>query len=180
MVMRTVMQRRRLDGFDPRGFTLLEVLIAMAILALAMPILLGLRNWDLNLHSRAADITAATMLAQEKLIEAELLPLYPVGETTGDFRDPPPGYQMPAEIAKIGGIGFSILGSLVAAVLLYQVTFVPARSRTNQPGAAPNSGSATQPGNSSVAEGPRSTSCLPRHSRCPAHRRRPESDRPRR
>ena len=65
-----------------------------------MPILLGLRNWDLNLHSRAADITAATMLAQEKLIEAELLPLYPVGETTGDFRDPPPGYQMPAEIAN--------------------------------------------------------------------------------
>ncbi len=100
MVMRTVMQRRRLDGFDPRGFTLLEVLIAMAILALAMPVLLGLRNWDLNLHSRAADITAATMLAQEKLIEAELLPLYPVGETTGDFRDPPPGYQMPAEIAN--------------------------------------------------------------------------------
>ena len=100
MVMLTVMQRRRLDGFDPRGFTLLEVLIAMAILALAMPILLGLRNWDLNLHSRAADITAATMLAQEKLIEAELLPLYPVGETTGDFRDPPPGYQMPAEIAN--------------------------------------------------------------------------------
>lgn len=100
MVMRTVMQRRRLNGFDPRGFTLLEVLIAMAILALAMPILLGLRNWDLNLHSRAADITAATMLAQEKLIEAELLPQYPVGETTGDFRDPPPGYQMPAEITN--------------------------------------------------------------------------------
>jgi general secretion pathway protein I len=100
MVMRTVMQRRRLERFDSRGFTLLEVLIAMAILALAMPILLGLRNWDLNLHSRAADITAATMLAQEKLIEAELLPLYPVGETTGDFRDPPPGYQMPAEIAN--------------------------------------------------------------------------------
>ena len=84
---------------DGRGFTLLEVLIAMAILALALPVLLGLRNWDLNLHSRAADITAATMLAQEKLIEAELLPLYPIGETTGDFRNPPPGYQVPGDIA---------------------------------------------------------------------------------
>ncbi|HKY71852.1 MAG TPA: prepilin-type N-terminal cleavage/methylation domain-containing protein [Nitrospira sp.] len=82
------------------GFTLLEVLIAMAILALAMPILLGLRNWDLNLHSKAADITAATMLAQEKLIEAELQPVYPIGETTGDFRNPPPGYQVPGDIAE--------------------------------------------------------------------------------
>jgi general secretion pathway protein I len=85
---------------DASGFTLLEVLLAIGILALAMPILLGLRNWDLNLHSRAADMTAATMLAQEKLIEAELLPVYPVGETTGDFRNPPPGYQVPGEIAQ--------------------------------------------------------------------------------
>jgi general secretion pathway protein I len=85
---------------DPHGFTLMEVLIAMAILALAMPILLGLRNWDLNLHSRAADITAATMLAQEKLIEAELSPVYPVGETTGDFRNPPLGYQVPGDVAE--------------------------------------------------------------------------------
>ena len=91
---------RRLAGLDTRGFTLMEVLIAMAILALAMPILLGLRNWDLNLHSRAADITAATMLAQEKLVEAELSPVYPVGETTGDFRNPPLGYQVPGGVAE--------------------------------------------------------------------------------
>ena len=55
---------------------------------------------EIDLHSRAADITAATMLAQEKLIEAELLPDYPVGETTGDFRNPPPGYQVPGDIAE--------------------------------------------------------------------------------
>lgn len=90
---------RRLTAVDAEGFTLLEVLIAMAILALALPILLGLRNWDLNLESRAADITAATMLAQEKLIEAELSPVYPVGETTGDFRNPPPGYQVAGDVA---------------------------------------------------------------------------------
>lgn len=94
------MHRRCLERFNAGGFTLLEVVLAIGILALALPILLGLRNWDLNLHSRAADITAATMLAQEKLIESELLPVYPVGETTGDFRDPPPGYQMPGDIAN--------------------------------------------------------------------------------
>jgi general secretion pathway protein I len=91
---------RRTAESDPRGFTLMEVLIAMAILALALPILLGLRNWDLNLYSRAADITDATMLAQEKLLEAELSPVYPVGETTGDFRNPPPGYQVPGDVAN--------------------------------------------------------------------------------
>ena len=82
------------------GFTLLEVLIAIAILAFALPVLLGLRNRDLDFHARAADITAATMLAQEKLIEAELSPIYPIGETTGDFRNPPPGYQVPGDIAN--------------------------------------------------------------------------------
>jgi general secretion pathway protein I len=81
------------------GFTLLEVLIAMAILALALPILLGLRNWDLDLQSRASDITAATMLAQEKLIEAELSSVSAIGETSGDFRNPPPGYQVLGDIA---------------------------------------------------------------------------------
>ena len=76
-MMQLQQMMRRLAAIDAQGFTLFEVLIAMAILALALPILLGLRNWDLNLHSRAADITAATMLAQEKLIEAELSPVYP-------------------------------------------------------------------------------------------------------
>jgi general secretion pathway protein I len=90
----------RLAATNAFGFTLLEVLIAMAILALALPILLGLRNWDLNLQSRATDITAATMLAQEKLIEAELSLVYPVGETNGDFRNPPPGYQAPGDVAE--------------------------------------------------------------------------------
>lgn len=82
------------------GFTLLEVMIAMAILALALPILLGLRNWDLDLHARAGDITAATMLAQEKLVEAELSPIFPIGETSGDFQNPPPGYQALGDIAN--------------------------------------------------------------------------------
>lgn len=78
---------------DARGFTLLEVLIALAILALALPILLGLRNFDLDLHARAGDITTATMLAQEKLVETEVGTALPLGEISGDFRNPPPGVQ---------------------------------------------------------------------------------------
>jgi len=76
-----------------RGFTLLEVVIALGILALALPILLGLRNWDLDLHARAKEMTTATILAQEKLIETELGTLLPFGETGGEFLPTPLGSQ---------------------------------------------------------------------------------------
>lgn len=81
-----------------RGFTLMEVFIALGILALALPILLGLRNWDLDLHARAKELTTATILAQEKLIETELGALLPVGETAGEFLPTPLGSRATPEM----------------------------------------------------------------------------------
>lgn len=75
----------------PGGFTLLEVMFAVAILAIALPVLLGLRNSDIDLHARARAITTATFLAKEKLLEAELTPVLPIGETGGEFTTPSPG-----------------------------------------------------------------------------------------
>jgi general secretion pathway protein I len=73
------------------GFTLLEVLLAIALLAIALPVLLGLRNFDLDLHQRAGELRTATLLAQEKLLETELTSVYPIGETAGDFSNAPLG-----------------------------------------------------------------------------------------
>ena len=81
-----------------RGFTLMEVLIALGILAL--PILLGLRNWDLDLHARAKELTTATILAQEKLTETELGTPLPLGETGGEFLATPLGSQATAEMTN--------------------------------------------------------------------------------
>ena len=78
---------------NQRGFTLMEVLISLAILALALPILLGLRNWDLDLHTRAKELMTATMLAQEKLAETELGAVLPLGEAGGEFLLTPLGSQ---------------------------------------------------------------------------------------
>lgn len=86
-----------MDLSGEQGFTLLEVLLAIAILAIALPILLGLRNFDVDLHERATELRGATLLAQEKLLEAELAGVYPVGETVGDFRNAPLG--APATVA---------------------------------------------------------------------------------
>jgi general secretion pathway protein I len=75
------------------GFTLLEVLLAIALLAIALPILLGLRNFDLGLQERASELTSATLLAQEKLLETELSGQYAIGETSGEFLNLPLGAQ---------------------------------------------------------------------------------------
>lgn len=93
----------RIDSRDPRndrGFSLLEVLLAIAILAIALPVLLGLRNFDLDLQFRSAELRAATILAQEKLLETELSGAFPIGETSGDFQAPPPGVIPTAELAN--------------------------------------------------------------------------------
>ena len=86
------------DQKDEQGFSLLEVLLAVAILAIAVPVLLGLRNFDLDLQARSVDLTTATLLAQEKLLETELSGVYPIGETTGDFQAPPPGVPVTVEL----------------------------------------------------------------------------------
>jgi len=78
---------------NEEGFTLLEVLLAIALLAIALPILLGLRNFDLELQERASELTAATLLAQEKLLETELSGQYAIGEISGDFPNVPLGAQ---------------------------------------------------------------------------------------
>jgi len=84
---------------DEGGFTLLEVLLAIALLAMALPILLGLRNFDLELQERASELTAATLLAQEKLLETEISGQYAIGESTGEFLSVPLGAQMTMQIA---------------------------------------------------------------------------------
>lgn len=77
---------------DQRGFTLLEVMIAVAVLALALPILLGLRNRDMQMIERSRMLTTATLLAQEKVFETALQDYPPIGEQRGEFTTPPPGY----------------------------------------------------------------------------------------
>jgi len=79
------------------GFTLLEVMLAVAVLAISLPILLGLRNADVAIHQEARAMTTAVLLAQEKLFETELLGFPPVGEVRGDFLTPAPGLPATTE-----------------------------------------------------------------------------------
>ena len=71
-----------------RGFILLDVLLALAVLAIALPVLLGLANRDIELVTHARALTTATRLAQEKLFETEAEGFPPVGRQIGDFQVP--------------------------------------------------------------------------------------------
>ena len=58
-------------GHD-RGFTLLEVMIALAIIGIALVTLLGLETRTIQLAERQQRVTQATLLAQEKMTEIEI------------------------------------------------------------------------------------------------------------
>ncbi len=53
------------------GFTLLEIMIALAIISIALTVLLSLGNRTIAVHDRLQKITQATLLAQHKMSEVE-------------------------------------------------------------------------------------------------------------
>jgi general secretion pathway protein I len=55
-----------------QGFTLLEVMVALAIISIALVSLLALGNRSIATHARLQKLTQATLLAQQKMATAEV------------------------------------------------------------------------------------------------------------
>ena len=68
------------------GFTLLEVLVAVAIVAIALVTFMGLHLHSLDDTVRAQDLTTAVLLAQGKMATMGEFP--DTGEAEGKFEDP--------------------------------------------------------------------------------------------
>jgi general secretion pathway protein I len=68
------------------GFTLLEVLIAIAVLGIALLALLSLEHQDLQSVIRGQDISRAAMLAQALMTQAETERFPQPGTTSPNFR----------------------------------------------------------------------------------------------
>ena len=58
--------------YGQRAFTLLEIMVALAIIGIAMVALLSLGNRSIGVHDRLQHLTQATLLAQQKMSESEL------------------------------------------------------------------------------------------------------------
>jgi len=77
-------------GRPPAGFTLIEVMLALAIAATALVALLGLQHQSLQSVIRGQDLTRAALLAQEIMTAAELERFPALGQTHGDFQNSHP------------------------------------------------------------------------------------------
>ena len=80
-----------------KGFTLLEVLVAMAILSIAMTTLFSAQSQSLSLAIEAEFNTNASLLAGLKLAELSSGRLEPA-DAEGDFGEDFPGYAWKMEV----------------------------------------------------------------------------------
>ena len=69
------------------GFTLLEVMIAVAIISITAVTIIHTRNRSLDMLSESIDITTATLLAKQKMVEVEIKGFPETGEDEGDFEE---------------------------------------------------------------------------------------------
>lgn len=75
------------------GFTLVEVMVAMTIVAFAFVGLLGLHNRNLKLIGDDQNLTQATLLARRFISEMEIVEQWPdTGTSHGEFPEAPGFY----------------------------------------------------------------------------------------
>lgn len=74
------------------GFTLLEVMVAMAIMAIVLVSVYRMQSQTLTMNAAARFYTQAPMLAQSKLAQMEIASSGSISGDSGDFGDKFPGY----------------------------------------------------------------------------------------
>jgi prepilin-type N-terminal cleavage/methylation domain-containing protein len=91
------------------GFTLLEVIIAVAIIGSSLAILLGAVNKNLVLASQSKNISIASFLAQRKLGEVEIEGFPEIGNQEGVFEEQPEfGWYLSVQPYNIEQLGTEI------------------------------------------------------------------------
>jgi len=93
------------------GFTLLEVMVAVAIIAMTFVSLLGSQSQSISIAEISRFETNAAMLAQEKLTELQLESFNALSSTSGTFEDEFADYVWEAEIKELAEDETGITGT---------------------------------------------------------------------
>jgi len=84
----------------PGGFTLIEVMVALFIVAFAFVTLLGLHNRNLAMIGRDQDMTTATLIARQLIAQMEVVELFPdLGVSSGEIEGYP-GFRWEREVVE--------------------------------------------------------------------------------
>ncbi len=87
------------------GFTLLEVIVSLVVLAADLVAVLGAFTASMAATGAAENRTIATMLLNEKLEELKKEPLVTAGEDEGDFGEEFEDYRWNVEVIESGTPG---------------------------------------------------------------------------
>lgn len=74
------------------GFTLMEVLVALSVIAISLTAIYRMHTQTLFMDARGRFDTVATMLARQRLADIETLDLEDLTDDSGDFGEAHPGY----------------------------------------------------------------------------------------
>lgn len=93
---------------NARGFTLVEVMVALFIVAFAFVGLLGLHNRNLAAVGHDQDLALATLLARRLITEMELVEQFPdLGFSSGEIQGYP-GFRWEREVKEVTFEGATI------------------------------------------------------------------------
>ena len=94
------------NNYSNKGFTLLEVMIAVALIAVALVTLLGSQSQSVSYANSAKFETMAALLAQSKMSEILIQDADSLSNDSGDFGDEYLGYVWEATVSEvsIGGL----------------------------------------------------------------------------
>jgi general secretion pathway protein I len=89
--------RRRRTGFTRKGnpengFTLMEVMVALSVVAIAMMAVYRMHTQTLFMDARGRFDTVATMLMSQKLADLDTIEMNDLSSDSGDFGNAHPGY----------------------------------------------------------------------------------------
>ncbi|MCP3892963.1 MAG: prepilin-type N-terminal cleavage/methylation domain-containing protein [Desulfobulbaceae bacterium] len=102
----------RLYLFETKGFTLLEVMIAVSILAIGFVVLFGSQSRSISNVTEAKFNLLAPMLASSKFAELTAGSEGDVSSDEGDFADDQPGYRWAVEVEDATFDSLEILDEL--------------------------------------------------------------------
>jgi general secretion pathway protein I len=83
------------------GFTLLEVMVAIALIAIALTAVLGSQSQSVSLAGEARFSTTAALLAQSKMAQIELQDPEDLTADSGDFDEDFPGYTWKLRVSNV-------------------------------------------------------------------------------